>query len=67
MMKKAEKKAPVTRVLEKVRSRHDTTNQCNQSREKSIYYSSTKRWNKGTDSVSHNEDKGKENQNISTY
>jgi len=60
MMKKAEKKAPVTRVLEKVRSRHDTTNQCNQFREKLIYYSSTKRWNKGTNSAPHNENKRKE-------
>jgi len=59
-MKKAEKKAPVTRVLEKVQSRHDTMNQCNQFREKSIHYSSTKRWNKGTNSVPHNENKRKE-------
>ena len=67
MIKKAEKKTPVTRVLEKVQSRHDTINQCNQSQEKSIHYSSMKKQNKGTDSAPHNEDKGKENQNISTY
>jgi len=59
-MKKAEKKAPVTRVLEKVWSRHNITNQCNQFREKSIYYSSTKRWNKGTNSTPYNENKRKE-------
>jgi len=59
MMKKAKKKASVTRVLEKVWSRHNTTNQCTQFREKLIHYSSTKRWNKGTDSAPHNEDKGK--------
>jgi len=59
-MKKAEKKAPVTRVLEKVQSRHNTMNQCNQFQEKSIYYSSMKRWNKGTNSAPHNENKRKE-------
>jgi len=60
MIRKAKKKALVTRVLEKVWSRYNTTNQCNQFQEKLIYYSSTKRWNKGTNSVPHSGNKRKE-------
>jgi len=60
MMKKAKKKAFATRVLEKVRSRHDRMDQCNQFQEKSIYYSSTKKWNKGTNSAPHSGNKRKE-------